>query len=100
MKITFKRTGGFAGMRLSHDIDTQSLPANEGQQLESLVESSGFFNLPSSLPSQEGRTDRFQYQISVETTTKSHSVDVGEAAVPASLLPLIDELARRSRSGG
>jgi hypothetical protein len=100
MKISFKRSGGFAGMRLSFTIDTLSLTGGEGQILEDLVEKTGFFDMPPTLPSPPGSVDRFQYQIVVETSSKHHAIDVGEAALPDSLRPLIDQLTRLARSSG
>lgn len=97
MRITFLRTGGFAGMRLSSTIDTLALPGDEARVLEELVETAGFFDLPGTMPAPAGGADRFLYHIAIEAPAgqkpaRQHTVDVSEAALTQELQPLIDRL--------
>ena len=98
MRITFLRTGGFAGMRLSSTVDTQALPAEDARLLEALVETAGFFKLPASIPAPAGGADRFQYHIAVEAPAGQHAVDVSETALPNELKPLVERLMALARS--
>ena len=98
MKIAFKRSGGFAGMRLSLSLDTQALSEQDAHLLEDLVATTDFFDLPPVLPSPPGSVDRFQYEIVVETFEQRHAVDAGEGALPDSLRPLVDQLTQMVRS--
>lgn len=98
MRITFKRSGGFAGLRLSLNLDTLASPADEAKLIEQLVETAGFFDLPAALPSPPGSADRFQYQIEIDSSGRQHAVDIGEAAIPDSLRPLIEKLTTLARS--
>jgi hypothetical protein len=98
MKISYRRTGGFAGMVMSFNIGTEALPTEEGQALQDLVAAADFFDLPARITSQEPGADQFQYRVTVEAGQRQHTVEVGEAAVPENLWPLLDKLRALSRS--
>jgi len=92
MRIHFKRSGGFSGIRLAADIDTDSLPPEEARSIEALVDKSDLFHIP-----KEGRIpgktrDGFEYLLKLEVKGKRHTVRLAEEAVPASVQPLIDRL--------
>jgi hypothetical protein len=93
VRVEFVRTGGFAGMRLAADIDTDLMEPAEAQTLRELLERSRFFELPTGPVSPPPGPDRFEYQIRVESQTLgSHAITVHEAAVPERLRPLLDRL--------
>jgi hypothetical protein len=98
MRITFKRSGGFAGISLSLNLDTLTSPPDQAKLIEHLVETAGFFDLPTLLPSPPGSADRFQYRLEIDSSGRQHAVDIGEAALPDSLRPLIDQLSTLARS--
>jgi len=102
MRVHFERTGGFGGIRLTAELDTdqlhvtygathvqRALSPEEARHLEMLVESSDFFALPSRRSSARGGSDRFQYVITVESTGKRHSVQMTDEAASAALSALI-----------
>lgn len=93
MKIHFERSGGFAGMILSADIDAASLSDTERQALSLLVADSQFFALPAKIANPEtSGADRFNYRITIESEGRTHTVETSEGAAPASLVPLLDWL--------
>ena len=92
MLIHFERTGGFAGMRTSVNLDTKSLPKDEADKLHDLVDKAGFFNLPASFPAPKRGADYFQYRLTVEMDGRKHTVEVSDPAVPAALRPLLQSL--------
>ncbi len=98
MKVSFERTGGFAGMRMAFSLDSESLAPEERSQLENNLASAHFFDLPARLASPPGGADRFQYRIDVEEPGRKHSVEFGEAAVTENMQPLIQQLTRLARS--
>ena len=101
MKVRFERTGGFAAISLTLDIDSESLPIEQGDQLRELVEGSDFFNLVSKNMEPAGTPDRFLYILTVETEGSRHTVKTSEDDVPPRLKPLIGCLtgmARKARS--
>ncbi|HEY9246074.1 MAG TPA: protealysin inhibitor emfourin [Candidatus Methanoperedens sp.] len=92
MLIQLERTGGFGGIRKKIILDTGSLPPEEAKKFQELVETAGFFGLPSGSRTQPKGQDRFQYRLSVETGKKKHSVEMGESSVPSALRPLLKSL--------
>ena len=46
MRVLFERTGGFAGMRLTATIDTESLSQKDARELTDMVHAAYFLDLP------------------------------------------------------
>jgi hypothetical protein len=65
--------------------------------LARLVETRRFFDLPARTEHATAGGDRFGYAITVEDGSRSHTVKVGEAAVPPPLRPLIEWLTAAAR---
>jgi hypothetical protein len=104
-KIKFERTGGFAGIRLTAEIEMDDLPDDQKHELleildeadlEEIAEKSAK-NMPMSIP------DGFVYDITViACEEKDHDEDdkeqyrllTGESSLPDNLLPLIEILER------
>ena len=98
MKISYRRTGGFAGMVMSFDIDTETLPEEQAGEIQGLVSAADFFALPATITSSAPGADQFQYKLTVETEGRRHTVEVGDAAVPENLWPLLNKIRVLSRS--
>ncbi|MBM4422444.1 MAG: hypothetical protein FJ030_03500 [Chloroflexi bacterium] len=98
MKISFERAGGFAGMRVAHTVDTDSLSADDARELHQLVEAACFFDLPAVIQSSAPGGDQFQYKLTVEAGGRTHTVEAGDAAAPETLQPLLLRLTRLARS--
>jgi|WetSurSiteA1Bulk_404760.scaffolds.fasta_scaffold05147_2 hypothetical protein len=93
MRIDFKRSGGFAGLRMSKTIDTNSLNPDESKRVINLVESSGFFDLS---PTISGTgADRYRYHLTIDWDGRKHSVQIDESAIPPKLVPLIEWIERK-----
>lgn len=97
MIIRFERTGGFAGTTQQATIDSETLAPQERMSLHQLVEASSFFELPEQIGAPGAGADRFSYRLRIENGDQSHAIEVGEAAVPEPLLPLIQQLSRLAR---
>jgi hypothetical protein len=91
MRIQFERTGGFTGMRLAIDVTESDLPEDEWQMLQAALQQAEFFQLPPKVTG-SGQPDRFTYQVTVETATRSHTVELGEGEIPDNVQPLIQQL--------
>jgi hypothetical protein len=98
MRITFERSGGFAGMLFRTSIDTVSLSKEEADKLQKMVAEAGFFDLPGELSSPSPGADQFQYKVSIEEGDRRHTVETSDQAAPDSLRPLLRELTIRARS--
>jgi hypothetical protein len=91
MKITFDRSGGVIGTDMHLDLDLNSMPADEAQNLLRLVNETGFFDIPENLNTQP-LPDEFQYEITVHSGNASHTVRTSDSTMPKSLHPLVKEL--------
>jgi hypothetical protein len=91
MRIQFERTGGFTGIPLSLNLTESDLPEDQWQALQSAIQQADFFQLPAKVTG-GGQPDRFTYQITIETTTQSHTVELGEGGIPEKVQPLIQQL--------
>jgi hypothetical protein len=91
-RVYFERSGGFAGLRLSTTVDSETLEQNEAQRLEQEITQADFFQLPPRLESTGGGADRFEYHIAVAQDARSHTVKVGESSLPDTLRPLVEHL--------
>ena len=96
-RITFERSGGFAGIRLTANFDLEQLEKDEAATLQKLLDDADFFHQPKINPSNP-RPDEFQYNISVVTETMQNSVQVSENSAPSNLRPLLDHLSRLARN--
>jgi len=97
MRIHFERTGGFMGRKVTLDLDTADLPADELESLRQILEEANFFDLPDSLVTQPV-PDEYQYNITVTTETIVHSVRTSDTASPPSLSALVQYLGQQSRA--
>jgi hypothetical protein len=97
MRIDFSRSGGVAGMTMRTSVDVDTLPADVRRQVCDWVEASDFFSLPAQPAAGSGGADRFNYEIRIEDTGRSHSISIGEADAPQTLRPLLDWLNRTAR---
>ena len=98
MQISYQRTGGFAGMVMSFVVQTETLPPEDANDLKNLVKAADFFSLPSRIVSDGPARDQFQYQVAITAEGQQHTVEVGDAAVPDSLWPLLEKLRILSRT--
>jgi Emfourin len=91
MRVQFERTGGFTGIPLALELTESDLPEDQWQALQSAIQQAEFFQLPPKVTG-GGQPDRFTYQVTVETATQSHTVELGESGIPANVQPLIQQL--------
>ena len=97
MRISFERSGGFAGIIMKTAVDEKDLAPDEAQKLRQLVEEADFFNSPEKVVSRSPQPDRFQYELRLEEKGRQHTVTMSEEAMPAKLKPLIQWLMEKSR---
>ena len=97
MRIYYEQSGGFAGIDISTTVDTDSLPADEVNKIQDLVNKANFFSLNSVSSPPEMGADYFHYRITVEMEDnengqkKEHTVEIYDP-VPAQIKPLIKYL--------
>jgi len=92
MRITFTRSGGFAGVRLRATVNEGELPAEAAAHLRQLVEEADCFQLPGKIVADRKQPDRFQYELFIDDGERRNSILVDEEAVTPALLPLLEWL--------
>ncbi|WP_309734914.1 protealysin inhibitor emfourin [Chamaesiphon sp. OTE_75_metabat_556] len=95
MKIKFRQSGGYAGLRMGLDLDINSLSTDESTQLESLVKTSGI--LQSKSGRAENAADLINYEITIETKEGTHQVKFDDLTLPESVLPLLEYLQSQAK---
>lgn len=99
MRVSCKKTGGIAGLKVSAEVDSEQLSAEQAQKMKDLVEQANLFDQPSK-PGGKSMPDQFQYEITVEDQGKSHSFVTNDAAASDELLELADWLIAASKRKG
>ena len=94
MKVTFRQSGGFAGLVRGCDLDTDDLPAAEAAQLEGLVERSRL-RAGKAAPHPTAR-DLIAYEIKVETADGEVAAAFDDASVPAGAEELVRYLQKQA----
>lgn len=92
--ISYERSGGFAGITQSVEIDGDTLSVDEVKKLSQLIEDADFFSLQldkSNLP------DQFYYKIEIVKGEQKGSIEFGESFAPNTLIPLLDYLSKMAR---
>jgi hypothetical protein len=89
--INFKRSGGVIGNELQLDLELDSLPEDEAQRLQKMIDESDFFNIPEDLAGRS-TVDEFQYEVAVDNGSEHHAISTTDTTMPKSLFPLVKEL--------
>ena len=93
MKIQFRQSGGYAGLMMGCEINTDFLPPEEAARLESLVKQSSILQAKSVSMSQA--RDLLNYELTIETSEGVHKVSFDDMSLPRSIEPLLDYLQER-----
>ena len=91
VRVGFRRQGGFAGIAIAVDTDSDKLPRDQSEMIRALVTG------PDSPPIVPGEPDRFTYELRIDDGRHRRVLQWHETDVPESVRPLIAELTRRSR---
>jgi Emfourin len=98
MIVSFERSGGFTGRGLKYVVNSDELPEADRNQLEHLVKTADFFDLPDQIKAPPGAADVFQFTITVEDEGRAHTVEFAQTVTPEKLKPLLQWLHARARS--
>jgi hypothetical protein len=95
MQIDFSSSGGFANLQLTYQTDTNTLPEEQEQELERLVESSGVFDLRQediNSNTAVGRADVISYRLTLSDGPRQTTLWMNDVTAPASVRPLLSLL--------
>ena len=96
MRVSCKKTGGVAGLKISAEVDSEDLTTAERREMEELVGRAKLFD-QAAKPGGKPLPDQFQYEITVEDEGKKHSFLTNDAAASEETLDLIDWLISAAR---
>ncbi len=92
MRIQFERVGGFAGIRLKTEVDTDQLSPEEAKSLQELVEQAKLSDVRQAPRAASNVRDAFEYWLTVQDKEKRHSLRMTDGTIPASVQPLVTRL--------
>lgn len=92
MQIDFATSGGVANVELAYRADTSTMPDDQAEELEALVESSGAFDLKQDDINSNtaiGRADVISYRLTLSEGTRETTLWMNDITAPASVRPLL-----------
>ncbi len=89
MHITIERSGGFTGIPMKRELDTQTIDHQQALELETLLGAADFFNLQDAVTQEP---DRFQYSIAVTNQGQSHQIHMSETQLSDNLYAWIEKV--------
>jgi hypothetical protein len=98
VRIHVVQSGGLAGLRREHELDTDALPEDARESLSRLVQGIAFFSQASARVSK--LPDMIQYRVRIEEGDRAHEVTFDDGIDDTSLLELVErvtELAKARR---
>ena len=93
MKITFRQSGGFAGMLRGAEMDAQALDPQQTAELKRLLDQK---TAAQSRGAGKAR-DLHQYELTVEDGGKKRTLQFDDSQVPEALRPLLKTLKQQSK---
>lgn len=104
MRIEYKCSGGFGGLRLAYRGETDELPFEQAEEISNLVEASGIFEITARQLSKKSPTipDDFSCQLTVSKAGKKKTLSFNELGAPENLRRLsvhLRKLAMKQRGG-
>ena len=96
MRIRVVQSGGLAGLRSEHELDTDALPEEARQTLTGLVRGVAFFGLTSVQVSK--LPDMIQYRVRIEEGDSAHEVTFDDSCGEPPLLELVERVTELAKS--
>ena len=104
MRIEYQCSGGFGGLRMAYQGETDALPSAEAKKLLDLIEAANVFDLNLKQISQKTRNipDDFTCRLTLSTAGKKKILSFNELGAPETLRRLsvhLRKLALKKQSG-
>lgn len=94
MKVRYRQSGGYAGLVMGCELDTDKLPASEAPELARLVRQAALDKVGVK-KSSRGR-DLTNHEIIVENNGRTTKASFDDMTIPADVQPLLDFLKSRA----
>jgi hypothetical protein len=96
MNISFRQSGGFAGLVLGCDLDTRSMARGDAEELQRLVRQAALENAGTKTSSTGA--DLTRYEIILTDNGRTTKVVFDDTTMPDNVRPLVEFLTGRSRA--
>jgi hypothetical protein len=96
VRIHVVQSGGLAGLRREHELDTDALPEDARESLSRLVQGVAFFSQASARVSK--LPDMIQYRVRIEEGDRAHEVTFDDGIDDTSLLELVERVTELAKS--
>ncbi len=98
MRIRVVQSGGIAGLRSEHELDTERLPGGAQQRVRDLVQGVAFFGLAPALFAPAHMPDAHQYRVRIEDGARAHEVAFDDACQQIPLLELVEYVTQLAKT--
>lgn len=91
MKIDYESEGGYGGLRIKATIDSEALPAEQAEQLQTLVEDVRALGPTPALDESQGRrvADAQSYRVTIHDQGNAYVLRCTDADMPDRARPLL-----------
>ena len=99
MQVDFATSGGVVNQELTYRADTNTMSEDQAKELETLVESSGVFDLEQDDTNSNtaiGRADVISYRLTLSEGTRHTTLWMNDITAPASVRPLLAYLRKQA----
>ena len=96
MKITYRQSGGFAGLTKQYEVETAEMDPADREVLQSLVEQAGLQGSMTALSKQA--RDLMVHDLRIEEGGNTRHIVVDDLSAPAALRPLLAFVQKRTKS--
>jgi len=87
-KIWFERTGGFTGIPVKVELDSDTLSIEEKTKIQQLIDESDFFHIQVIDTLLRNLPDQFYYQLTIDDNNTKKRITYSESTIPDSFRPL------------
>jgi hypothetical protein len=96
VRIRVVQSGGLAGLRSEHELDTDQLPVESRERLAQLVQGVAFFALS---PQQASKLpDMIQYRVRIEDGAHANEVTFDDGCCETPLLEIVERVAELAKA--
>jgi hypothetical protein len=96
MKVTYRQTGGFAGLVLGYELDTDTLKPEEAKAFKALLESANLGKLKTKRAPKA--RDLTGYEITIEDKGTKKTIRLNDMSLSKESEGLIEYLQKRSKA--
>lgn len=96
--IWFERSGGFGGMTVKTEIESESITPEEAEKIRHWIDQINFFEVQISDSLTLGQPDQFTYKIKLESDEKARTLEFNDSTIPVNFHPFVRYLVQKARS--